>query len=477
MTPPPGALHAPASPVAGGIRSAVATELRATLAIALPLAAANLAQMTIGFTNTVMVGRLGGVPLAAAGIGASLYFTIGIMLQGTIAAVAPLAAQAFGAGDRDGAARIAGHGLALAGLFALPFVAVIFTFDGLLRQFGYEEALAAEIHRYQHAIIWGAPSTLGFAALRSYLAAQARTRPIMLVLFGGVAANAALNWVLIYGHLGLPALGIAGAGYATAANSWLMFGALACFILATPSLSASRVLRGIVAWRPSDITAILRLGLPIGGIFVLEIGAFVGTGVLMGLIGADALAANQIVSNCIGFFFMVTFGVAQASTVRIAFERGAGRADLAWRAAKVALALGVGFMAAASILLWTAPRAIIAIYIDTADPANGAVVAIAVRLFAIAALMQVFDGLQAVAAGALRGYKDTATPMLFAGLGYWGIGFLGSWVLGFPLGFGAAGLWWGILLGTVAVAVLLTLRLYRVAAPAEASAPVTAQGR
>jgi MATE family multidrug resistance protein len=447
-------------------RSAVVTELRATLAIAVPLAAANLAQMAVGFTNTVMVGRLGGVPLAAAGLGASLYFTIGITLQGIVTAVAPLAAHAFGAGDRDEAARIAGQGLALALLFALPFVAVIMTFDSLLLRFGYDAALAAEIRRFQRAIVWGAPAMLGFAALRSFLAAQARTRPIMLVLFGGVAVNALLNWVLIYGHLGAPTLGIAGAGYASATNSWIMFGTLACAILLTPSLSAAPLLRGVLAWRASDIKAILRLGLPIGGIFALEIGSFVGTGVLMGLLGAPALAANQIVNNCIGFTFMVTFGIAQASTVRIAFERGAGRTDAAWRAAVVALGLGVSFMAAASIGLWAAPRAIIAVYIDIDDPANREAVAIALRLFVIAALFQVVDGLQAVAAGALRGYRDTAIPMLLAGLGYWGLGFAGSWVLAFPLGYGAVGLWWGIALGTTVVAVLLTLRLRRVGAPA-----------
>jgi MATE family multidrug resistance protein len=443
-------------------RPAVVTELRATLAIAVPLAAANLAQMAIGFTNTIMVGRLGGVALAAAGLGASLYVTIGIALQGIVSAVAPLAAHAFGAGDRDGAARIAGQGLALALLFALPFIVIILTFDSLLLRFGYDAALAAEIRRFQRAIVWGAPAMLGFAALRSFLAAQARPRPIMLVLFGGVAANAGLNWVLIYGHLGAPALGIAGAGYASATNQWIMFGTLACTILATPSLSAVQVLRGVVAWRASDIKAILRLGLPIGGIFALEIGSFVGTGVLMGLLGANALAANQIVNNCIGFTFMVPFGIAQAATVRIAFERGAGRSEAAWRAASVALALGVSFMVAASIVLWTAPRAIIAVYIDIDDATNREVIAVALRLFMIAALFQVVDGLQAVAAGALRGYRDTAIPMLLAALGYWGLGFAGSWVLAFPLGYGAVGLWWGIAFGTAVVAVLLTLRLYRV---------------
>jgi multidrug resistance protein, MATE family len=447
-------------------RSPIATELRATLTIAAPLAAANLAQMTIGFTNAAMVGRLGSVPLAAAGLGASLYVTIGIALQGIITALAPLAAHALGAGDRERAARIAGQGLALAFIFALPFVALIMTFDDLLVRFGYDPALAAEIRRYQHAIVWGAPAMLTMGALRSFLAAQARTRPIMLVLCGGVAVNAALNWVLIYGHLGAPALGVAGAGYATATNQWIMMGAVACYVAATPALSAARVARGIVAWRWGEIDAILRLGLPIGGIFLLEIGSFVATGVLMGLIGADALAANQIVGNCIGFTFMVPFGLAQAATVRIAFECGSGRRDAAWHAAVVALSLGICFMVAASIVLWVAPRAIIAVYIDVSAAENAAVIAVAVQLFVIAALFQVFDGMQAVAAGALRGYKDTAIPMLLAGVGYWGFGFVGSWVLAFPLGYGAPGLWWGLAIGTVVVGVLLTLRLHRVGAPA-----------
>jgi MATE family multidrug resistance protein len=447
-------------------RSAIATELRASLAIAGPLVAANLAQVAMGFTNTVMVGRLGGVPLAAAGLGASLYFTTGITLQGVVSALAPLAAHALGAGDRDGAARIAGQGLALALAFALPFVLIIMASDGLLLRFGYDPTLAAEIRRYQHAIVWGAPAMLALAALRSFLAAQAHTRPVMLVLFGGVAANAALNWVLIYGHLGAPALGLVGAGYSTATNQWIMLAMLAGYLAAAPALGAARVVRGMLAWRWRDIAAILRLGLPIGGIFLLEIGSFVATGVLMGLIGADALAANQIVGNCAGFTFMVSLGLAQASTVRIAYECGSGRRDGAWRAAVVALTLAICFMLAAAIVLWVAPRALTAVYIDVSAAENAAVVAIAVQLFAIAALFQVFDGMQAVAAGALRGYKDTAVPMLLAGVGYWGFGFLGSWVLAFPLGYGAPGLWWGLAFGTAIVGVLLTLRLYRVGAPA-----------
>jgi len=151
--------------------------------------------------------------------------------------------------------------------------------------------------------------------------------------------------------------------------------------------------------------------------------------------------------------------------VRIAYECGSARRDVAWRAALVALTLAICFMVAAAIVLWVAPRAIIAVYIDVLAPENATVVPIAVTLFAIAALFQVFDGMQAVAAGALRGYKDTAVPMLLAALGYWGIGFLGSWVLAFPLGYGAPGLWWGLAVGTAVVGMLLAVRLYRVGAP------------
>jgi MATE family multidrug resistance protein len=161
----------------------------------------------------------------------------------------------------------------------------------------------------------------------------------------------------------------------------------------------------------------------------------------------------------------VPLGLGQAATVRVAHELGAGRALAARRAALVALALGIGFMSAAAVVLWTAPEAIIAIYVDIADPANRETIEIARRLIVIAAIFQVFDGMQVIAAGALRGYRDTMVPMLLAGFGYWGAGFGASWLFAFPLGYGAVGLWWGLALGLGAVAVLLTLRLGLLAPP------------
>ena len=447
----------------GAAESGIGAELRSTLALAGPLAAANLAQMAMAVTNTVMVGRLGAMPLAAAGLGGMLYFTGGVMLQGVLSAVAPLTAHALGAGDRRSAGRVAGAGLVLAMLLALPFVTVLTNLDMLLRVLGYDAALAAEIGRYLRAIAWGGPAFLGFAVLRSLLAALSHTRSVMAVVLICVAGNAALNWVLIFGHLGAPPLGAAGSGYASAINQWLMLGGLGLSIRMMPHLAALRLLGNAFAPNRAEMANILRLGLPIGGMRGIEVGVFMTAGVMMGLLGAAALGAHQLVLNCAGTTFMVPLGIAQAATVRVAGELGAGRVDAARRAGFVALALGIGFMGMAAVVLWTAPEAIIGLYVDIADPANRETIEVARRLLVIAALFQVFDGMQVIAAGVLRGYRDTMVPMLLATFGYWGVGFTGCWLFAFPLGHGAVGLWWGLALGLAVVALLLTLRFHLLA--------------
>ncbi|HYZ42429.1 MAG TPA: MATE family efflux transporter, partial [Stellaceae bacterium] len=459
-------------PAAG---SGGSSELRATLTLAAPLAAANLAQMAMGVTNTLMVGRLGALPLAAAGLGGMLYFTCGVILQGVLTAVAPLVAHALGAGDRHAAGRTAGAGLALAVLLAVPMIIVLTSLDHLLRALGYDAALASEIGRYLRAIAWGAPAFLGFAVLRSLLSALSRTRPVMMVVALCVGGNAALNWVLIFGHLGAPALAVAGSGYASAINHWLMLAGLALCTRLMPGLAALRVARHSFPASPTEIVKILRLGAPIGGMRGIEVGVFMTAGVLMGLLGPAALGAHQLVLNCAGITFMVPLGLAQAAMVRVAYELGAARPVAARRAGFTALTLGVGFMGATALVLWTFPQTIIAAYVDTAEPANRELVQIARRLIAIAAIFQIFDGMQVIAAAALRGYKDTFVPMLLATVGYWGVGFAGGWLLAFPFGYGAVGLWWGLALGLATVAVLLTLRLHLLGLPVRQALPAAAQ--
>lgn len=443
------------------MRSALLSETRATLALAAPLATANLSQMAMSVIDTIMVGKLGAVPLAAVALGGGFYFTSVVICLGVLTAVAPLAAYSVGAGDRPAAGRLARSGLLLAALFSLLVIAAMTVADRLLGPIGYDPALAHEIGRFLHAVCWGAPGFLLFAVLRSLLAALERPRGVMVVLMLCVPANAALNWVLIYGHLGMPALGLVGAATASASVQWLMMMGLAAVMwrlrrrgLAPPLNCPGR---GVL----TDFGRILRLGASIGGLQALEIGVFVTGAAVVGLFGADALAAHQIAINYASITFMVPMGIGQAATVRVATERGAGRLAAARRATLVAMTLGTGFMAASTIVIWTAPHAIVAIYVAAGDPANHALVALALRFLVFAGLFQVVDGMQVIAAGALRGYEDTITPMFFAGLGYWVIGFAGGWALTFPLGLGPIGMWWGFVLGLATVAALLTARLWR----------------
>ena len=436
-------------------RSPLAGEIRATLTVAAPLAAANIAQMAMHVTNAVMVGHLGAVSLAAAGLGAALYSTLLMTSQGVLTAVAPLAAHAIGADDHPTLGGVAGAGLIVAALLAAPVILILTAFPMLLAGLGYDPELVAGIGIYLRAISWGAPAFLGFAVLRFLLVAAFRARSIMVISLIAVPLNAALNWVLIFGHFGAPGLGILGSACATAIVQWLTLFCFAGYLLLTPTKIPVRIGRIVLR----EIPRILRLGLPIAALRGLEIGLFVTTGILMGLLGADALGAHQLVFNVAGVCFMVPLGLGQAATVRVAFQLGAGAPSAARRAGFVALALGALFMVAAAVVLFAAPQTLIGFYLDLDDAANRGLVEIALRLFLIAALFQVFDGVQVIAVGALRGYADTAVPMLIAAIGYWAVGFAGGCVLAFPLGYGAVGLWSGLALGLAVVAILLTLRL------------------
>jgi MATE family, multidrug efflux pump len=436
-------------------RSPLVTEARATIAVAAPLAAANLAQMAMQVTNTVMVGHLGAVPLAAAGLGTALYATLLMTSQGLLTAVAPLAAHAIGSGRQRDAGGVATGGLIVAAVLAAPIMAMLIMLPPLLADLGYSAALVTQIERFLWAICWGVPPALAAAVLRFLLTAGFRTRIVMIVPLLAVPLNVALNWALVFGHAGIPALGATGSGYATAIVQWLMLLSFALFM----AMARLRLVAGIARSVLPQIADILRIGLPIAAMRGLEIGVFVMTGIMMGVVGADALGAHQLVINVAGACFMVPLGLSQAATVRVAYQLGLGRPAAASRAGAVALALGALFMTATATALWTSPRLLTGLYLDLGDPANRGLVAIALQLFAVAAAFQLFDGVQVIAAGALRGYRDTAVPMVIAAIGYWGIGFAGGWLLAFPFGFGAVGLWLGLALGLASVAIALGLRL------------------
>lgn len=441
-----------------------ASELKATLGIALPLAGAQLSQVLMGFISAAMMGRLGGDAFAAGGLGAALYFTVVLVFQGLLTAVGPLVAHERGAGAETRIGSIVGHGMLIALVLAAIGIAAMSRIDMALTAIGHPPALVAATVRYLDAAIWGLPAGLGFALLRTYLAALSRTWPVMVLLVVCLAFDAALTYALVFGELGAPALAVAGAGYAGAATQWVMFGGLAVYAATQPGLRDHRVLGALR--RPSwpAAAAILRLGWPIAGMIAVEVGVFTGTALLAGRLGTASLAAHQIAIGIVSLTFMVPLAFTHAATVRVALAIGAGRVHAARNAGIVAFLCGVGFMAAMAVILLLEPGAIVALYLDRDDPANAAAIAIALRLLFIAALFQIFDGAQTIAIGALRGLKDTRMPLLFGAIGYWAIGVPVGWLLAFPLHLGAIGLWWGLALGLAAVAIPLGLRFHRLTA-------------
>jgi MATE family multidrug resistance protein len=446
----------PATVVAGG----VIDELRATLVLALPLAGAQLAQVMMGFMAAAMLGRLGGDALAAGGLGNGLAFTVTLVFQGMLTAVGPLAAHAIGAGEEKRVGPIVAHGL----LFALGLsgagIFIILHLHLLLTAIGQGPSLVAATDRYLAAVVWGVPAALGYAVLRSYLSALSRTLPLMILLVGCLVLSVTLNYALIFGHFALPPLGIAGAGYANAIVQWVQVSALAIYVATHRGGRGREILRAMLRPARGVALPLLRLGWPIAGIFALEAGVFSTAGALAGRIGTASLAAHQVAISITGINFMVPLAFSNAATVRVALASGAGRTAAARRAGVVAMSCSAGYMVVMAIVLLLAPGWIISLYLDRADPANAEAVVIAMHLLFITALFQVFDGTQAVAAGALRGLRDTRMPLVIATVGYWVVGFGSAWTLAFPLGFGVRGLWWGLALGLAAVAILLSLRFH-----------------
>jgi MATE family, multidrug efflux pump len=444
--------------------SPVITELKATLGIALPLAGAQLSQVLMGFISAAMMGRLGGDALAAGGLGTTLYFSFVLIFQGMLTAVGPLVAHALGAGEEERVGGIVAHGILIATALGAIGVTALGRIDAVLIAIGQGPALVAATQLYLDAAIWGFPAGLGFVLLRTYLSALSRTWPIMLVLLVCLVVDAVLTYALIFGRLGAPPLGIVGAGYASAATQWLMFGGLALYAANEKTLRHHGVLRTLRRPRWQGVLPILRLGWPIAGMIAIEIGVFTGTALLAGLLGTASLAAHQIAIGIVSLTFMVPLAFTHAATVRVALALGARRVDAARRAGIIAFVCGVGFMAMMAVILLVTPGAIAALYLDRGDPANEAAIAIALRLLFIAALFQIFDGAQTIAIGALRGLRDTRVPLLVGAIGYWAIGVPVGWLLAFPLGLGAIGLWWGLALGLAAVAIPLALRFHRLTA-------------
>jgi multidrug resistance protein, MATE family len=437
---------------------ALQTELQACLQLAIPLVGAQLSQAANGFVDTLMMGLLGTQALAAGGLGSATFLTLYIISTGIISAVSPLVAEAHGAGEPDRVRQVAVQGIWLALLLAIPLTLIIWHVDTLMPYLGQDSTNIALAKTYLRAIALGILPALGFVALEHVVAALSQPRPIMGIMLMGTVFNVGANYVLMFGKLGFPALGLAGIGLATSITYWLMFVALVLYILSQPSLNQYRILQQMLDFNYNTFKEVVQTGIPIGLLATFESGLFIVTTFLMGVLGTTVLAAHQIALRSASMTFMVTLGIAYATTVRVGQLSGQNNLSGARLAGFVGMGVGALFMAAMGLLFWLSPRAVVALYIDINNPANADVIRSAIALLGVAAIFQVFDGIQAIAAGALRGLKDTRIPMLIGIVSYWGLGLTSGWLLGLRLNFGGVGLWLGLAIGLAIASIVLSWR-------------------
>ena len=435
------------------------TQLRGLLALAGPIAVSQVAQNSMGFVDTVMVGRLGETDLAAVSLGAAVYFGILVFALGVQVGVGPVVAQAFGARDARAVGAFGRHGLLVAALLTPLVLAALYAVRLHVDRLIGDAAVAELAAGYLGAVSWSVLPYLGFVALRSWVEALNRPLVVTVLSIVTVGVNALGNYVLVYGHWGAPQLGAVGTGYATSISNAFLFVSLVAYVLSQRRLRQYDVFAFAKPVERERLRELLRVGGPIGLSFGIEVGLFSATALLVGRIGATELAAHQIAIQCASMAFMLPLSVALAATIRVGNLVGAGELAQARACGWLGIAFGTSLMIVSALGFVAYPDAIIALFLGEIDAAEAPVAEIATGLLVLAAAFQLVDGLQGTAAGALRGLKDTFAPMLIGLVSYWIVG-LGSGVY-LSETYGVRGLWTGLVIGIAAAAVLLVLRWWR----------------
>lgn len=447
-------MPAPAAP------SPFRAELRATLRLAVPLALANILQMAVYASDVIFVARIGQHALAAASLATSLFGVFMVGLMGLTGAAAPLIAAELG--RRRHAVREVRRTLRMALWLAVLSgsggMALCWAGEPIMLATGQSPALAHAAGGFLRILSLAMIPMVATAVLRAFVAALGRPVFATAITALAVCVNATGNWLLIFGNLGFPALGLAGSAIASVTTSVL---ACAAYVAAIATDRRLRRYRAFGRWwrlRWARLAELVRVGLPIGAIVIAEGGMFAAAAYLMGVIGEAELAAHALALQLASVFFQVPFGVGQAATIRVGYHFGARDAAAAGRAGWAALGAGTAFSALSAALMLFTPRLLLSAYVDVTAPANAALVALAVGYLAIAAAFQFFDSAQAIAASALRGLQDTRMPMVIAIAGYWLGGFATAAMLGLGTSLRGVGVWLGLAVGLVIVAALLLRR-------------------
>lgn len=427
-------------------------EARALAKLAVPVVVVQVGWMAMGVVDTMMIGRVSATALASVALGYLYFFIIASFGMGTLMALDPIVSQAVGAKDDLAITRGMQRGFVLAACLTIPMTIALTLAEPVFTLLRQPEAVVPTAAGYARASIPGLLPFLVFTVLRQSLQAMKRMAPIVWTIVIANLANVLFNWMFVYGRLGAPELGAVGTAWASSIGRLIM--ALGLLALGWGSLRryVLPIRRDAIALRP--LVKMLRVGAPIGAQYMLEGGLFATVAILMGVLGQIEVAAHHVAMNLAALTFMVPLGVSAAATVLVGHAVGRADPDDARGASKAALVVGVAFMSITAMFMLGVPAVLARAY--TTDTA---VIAMAATLLPIAGVFQIFDGLQVVSIGILRGIGDTRTPLIVNLLGFWLIGLPVSLLLAFRLDYGPQGLWWGLVAGLAAVATALLLRV------------------
>lgn len=432
--------------------------LRQTVLLSLPLVGIQLSQAIIGITDTVMVGWLGAAELAALVLATSFYFMLLIVGIGFSAAVLPLAATARGAEDDVLLRRTIRMGFWACTGYSIIALVLLFNTERILLFAGQEPETAANAALYMEIAKWAIWPALMSMNLRAFYTVLDRANTMLVIIVLGVVLNAIFNYLFIFGKFGFPEMGIEGAAVATFVANALAFAVMVLVSVKDARLKVFDIYRRL--WRVDweILKRIIGLGIPISMTLFAEVGLFTAASVMFGWIGTLELAAHGIVLQLATVTFMIPLGLSNAVTTRVGVAFGRKNAQDLKRAAYTALTLAISFMTCAALIFWLIPETLVSLFLDANGEDTLAVVALAIPYLLLAALFQLFDGAQAIAAGILRGMQDTRVPMIMAIFSYWVLGLGTSYVLAFTMDLGGAGIWAGLAIGLAAASVLLLTR-------------------
>jgi MATE family multidrug resistance protein len=435
-------------------------EVSATTRLALPIALTQLGQVAMMTSDLVLIGHLGDEAIAAAALGQTVLFGAFMLGLGLVSAVAPLAAQAYGAREPRMVRRSLRVGLWAATMLGVPLTALQFGGENLLLALGQTPPTARLAGQYLIGLGWSLLPGWWFIVLRGFMSAVNRPEPALWITLAAIPANTLLAYALIYGAFGLPRLDMLGAGTATTAINIAMCGAGFWIASTRQPFRKYRVLSRFWRFDGALLRQLVTIGAPISGAFLLEYGLFATATILMGYIGTAALAAHQIAIQVASVLFMVPYGISTAATVRVGHAVGREDAPAARRAGFAAIGLAAAFMTLMALMIALLRHTIPLWFLGAKADEAGATVALAATLLGLGATFFVVDGMQTVANGALRGFNDTRVPMIFAAVSFWLVGFSTSYGLAFPAQLAAPGIWIGFTVGLVLYALLLVWRFH-----------------